>query len=70
MFAVKNAKFRYCGLRVFFCRLKKICAGRNFLMGARALGERFNCKKIFAFFFENSGLNVGGKVDFSFEIFI
>lgn len=34
----------------FFCRLEKICAGRNFLMGARALGERFNCKKIFAFF--------------------
>lgn len=54
----------------FFCRLEKICAGRNFLMGARALGERFNCKKIFAFFFENSGLNVGGKVDFSFEFFI
>jgi len=39
-------------------------------MGARALGKRFNCKKIFSFFFENSGLNVGGKVDFSFEIFI
>lgn len=34
----------------FFCRLEKICAGRNFLMGARALGKRFNCKKIFAFF--------------------
>ena len=45
----------------FFCRLEKICAGRNFLMGARALGERFNCKKIFAFFLKTPAWMLAAK---------
>ena len=30
VFAVKNAKFRYCGLRVFFVGLKKYVRGEIF----------------------------------------